>query len=52
MKTISYKIQFIDSARFMVSSLSNRVNKLAEGIHKIKCTCRQEDEKCETSRIK
>ena len=30
-------MQFIDSARFMVSSLSNLFNDLAEGIHKIKC---------------
>ena len=35
--TISYKIKFIDSARFMVTSLSNLANNLAEGIHKIKC---------------
>ena len=34
---ISYKIKFIDSARFMVSSLSNHVDNLAEGIHKIRC---------------
>ena len=34
--TVSYKIKFIKSARFMASSLSNLVNKLAEGIHKIK----------------
>ena len=35
--TISYKIKFIDFARFMATSLSNLVNNLAEGIHKIKC---------------
>ena len=35
--TISYKIKFIDSARFMMSSLSNLVDNLAEGIHKTKC---------------
>ena len=35
--TISYRTKFIDSARFMVSSLSNLVNDLTEGIHKIKC---------------
>ena len=36
-KTESYSLQFIDSARFLASSLSNLVNNLAEGIHKIKC---------------
>ena len=35
--TISYKIKFIDNARFMASSLSNVVDNLAEGIDKIKC---------------
>ena len=34
---IFYKIKFIDSARFIVSSLSNFVDNLAEEIHKIKC---------------
>ena len=29
--------QFINRARFMASSLSNLVNNLSEGIHKIKC---------------
>ena len=28
-----YILQFIDSARFMAGSLSNRVNNLSEGIH-------------------
>ena len=35
--TISYKIKFIDSARYMATSLSNLVDNLIEGIHKIKC---------------
>ena len=35
--TISHKIKFIDSARFMATSLSNIVDNLAEGIHKIIC---------------
>ena len=30
----SYRLQFIDSARFMASSLSKLVNNLAERIHK------------------
>ena len=34
---ISYKIKLIDSARFMAGSLSNLVDNLAEGIHRIKC---------------
>ena len=35
--TISHKIKFIDSARFMASSLSNLVHNLAERIHNTKC---------------
>ena len=35
--TISYKINFIDSARFIATSLSNLVDNLTEEIHKIKC---------------
>ena len=35
--TISYKTKFIDSARFMASSLSNPVDNLTEGIYEIKC---------------
>ena len=30
-------IYFIDSTRFMARSLSNLVNNLSEGIHRIKC---------------
>ena len=36
-ETISYKLQFIDSARFMANLFSNLVDNPAEGIHKIKC---------------
>ena len=35
--TLSYKIKFIDSARFMATSLSNLVDNIAEGIYKSKC---------------
>ena len=44
-------LQFIDSPRFMASSLSNLVNNLSEGIHKIKCKYGH-DKKCETCGIK
>ena len=30
-------LKFIDSARFMATSLSNIVDNLTDGIHKIKC---------------
>ena len=45
-KTISLKLQFIDSARFIVSSLSNLVDNLSEGIHKIKFKYGHDHEKC------
>ena len=51
-KNISYILQFIDSARFMASSLSNLVNNLSEGIHRIKCKFGHNDKKCETCGIK
>ena len=35
--TISYKIEIIDRARFLASSLSSLVDNLPEGIHKTKC---------------
>ena len=34
--TISYKIKFIDIARYMESSLSSQVDNPTEGIHKVK----------------
>ena len=40
--TVSYKMKFIDSIRFMERSLSNLVDNLTEGIYKIKykdCNC-------------
>ena len=39
-------------ARFMTSSSSNLVNNLSEGIHKIKCKYRHDNEKCKTCRLK
>ena len=36
----------------MASSLSNLLNNLSEGIHKIKCKYERNVEKCETCRIK
>ena len=51
-KNISFISQFIYTARFMASSLSNLVNNLSEEIHKIKCKHGHDDKKCETCRIK
>ena len=50
-KNISYILQFIDSARFMASSLLNLVNNLADAIHKIKCKYRHDDKKREACEI-
>ena len=51
-RNISYILKFIDSARFMASSLSNLVYNLSEGIDRIKCKYRHDDKKCETCGIK
>ena len=42
---MSYVLQFINTARFITSSLSNLVNNLSEGIHKIKCKYGHDDKK-------
>ena len=34
---ITYKIKFIDSYRFMLTSLSKRVDNLSEGLHNNRC---------------
>ena len=36
-KKKSYFLQFIDSTRFMASSLSDIFNNFFEGLHRIKC---------------
>ena len=36
-KTITYKIKFIDSFRFMSNSLLSLVDNLSEGLHSDKC---------------
>ena len=37
-KRITYKLMFIDSFRFMSSSLSNVVDNLSDSFHSDKCT--------------
>ena len=49
---MSYILEFIDSARFMVSSLSNLINNLSEGFHRIKCKLEHDNKQCEICVIK
>ena len=51
-KNIFYILQFINSARFMASSLSNPVNNLSERCHIIKAKFGHNDKKCEACGIK
>ena len=44
-KAISYRLEFIDSTRFMASSLSSLVNNIADEIYKIKCKYEQNEKK-------
>ena len=48
----SYILEFIDRARFMVSSLSNLINNLSEGFHRIKCKLEHDNKQCEICVIK
>ena len=53
--SVYYKIKFIDSVRFMATPLSNLVDNLTEGIHKIKwkdCDCFLESESVKDNLIK
>ena len=53
--TISYKIKLIDIGRFMTTSLSNPVDLVIEGIHKIKwkdCDCFLKYKKVKENSIK
>ena len=47
----SYILQLTDSTRFITKSLSNLVNNLFEGIHRMKCKFEHDDKKCETCGI-
>ena len=51
-KNVTYTLEFIDSAIFMASLLSNLVNNLSEEIHKIKCKYGHDDKKYEACGIK
>ena len=53
-KNISYLLQFINRNKIYgyLSSLSNLVYNLSEGLHRIKCKLGHDDKKCETCRIK
>ena len=51
-KNVSYILKFIDSGRFIASLLSNLVNNLSDGIHRIKWKFGHNDTKCKTCGIK
>ena len=51
-RNISYRLKFNNSARFMASALSNLVNNLSKGFHKIKYKYGHDDKKFEICRIK
>ena len=51
-RTIFYKLKFIESIRFMASSLLNLTHTFADRIHQIKRTYGYDNKKCEMYRIK
>ena len=51
-KIVSFKIQFIDSARSMTRLLPNFVDILGKEVHKIKCKYGHDDKNCEAGGIK
>ena len=51
-KQIYFILQFVDSVRFIASSLSDFVNYLSEGIHRIKCKYGHDNKRCEKCPIK
>ena len=46
-KTISYKLKFIDSSRFMQSSLSELVDNMSGNFNSIECKSCKEINRCE-----
>ena len=52
LQKISYILEFIDSARFVASSLSNLVNNLSKKKHNIKWKFWHGNKKCQTYGIK
>ena len=50
--TISYRLQFVNCARFMANLLSSFVNNFAEGVHKIKCKNKHNKKQCKKCGIK
>ena len=50
-KYISYRLQFIDTARFMTGLLSNLVKDVFEGIHKINWKHGDNDKKVKLAKL-
>ena len=51
-KKIFYRLQFINNARSVASSLSNLINNLAEGIYQSKCKYGHDNKWSETCGLK